>query len=357
MRGGERVLEQICHLYPEADIFTHVANPEQLSPTLKSHKISETFISKLPGAQRHYQKYLPLMPKALEALDLQDYDLVISSESGPAKGVITRPDALHLCYCHSPMRYIWDQYHVYRNSSGFLTRLAMPHVAHRLRTWDTASAARVDQIVANSKFVARRVEKAWGRKASVIYPPVDVDTFASEGPVDVGDFYLYAGELVTYKRADLVIDAFGSSGRPLVVIGDGPDRARLEASASSNVTFLGRVPFDVLKDHYARCKALVFPGVEDFGIVPLEVMASRRPVLAFAGGGALETVVDGVTGTFFTDATTASLNEGIERLDVLMDGLDPERIREHALSFRPEVFRDAFKSAVDTALAGRAIHE
>lgn len=181
MRGGEKVIEEFCKLYPDADIFTHAAIPENLSDTIRRHKITETFIARLPGGRKHYQKYLPLMPHALEALDLTGYDLVISSESGPAKGIITHPDALHICYCHSPMRYIWDQYHIYRAEAGRLTRLMMPWLAHKLRIWDMASAARVDHFVANSGFIARRIAKSWRRKAAVIYPPVDVSAFS--GPI------------------------------------------------------------------------------------------------------------------------------------------------------------------------------
>ena len=351
MRGGERVLEQICQLYPDADIYTHVANPGALSDVIRAHKISETFISRLPKARKLYQKYLPLMPRALEALDLQEYDLIISSESGPAKGVITRPDALHVCYCHSPMRYIWDLYGEYKSNAGWLTRFVMPELAHRLRIWDTTSAARVDHIIANSHFVARRISKSWGREASVIHPPVDVDSFLPSRNSSGYKFYLYAGELVSYKRPDLVVDAFNGSSLKLVVIGDGPERARLEKSSGDNITFLGRVPFYTLREYYANCRALIFPGVEDFGIVPLEVMASGRPVLAFSGGGALETVVDGVTGTFFHKATKISLLEGLERLEAIIDSLDSDEIRRHALTFHPEKFRSSFKAAVDEVIS------
>lgn len=350
MRGGEKVLEQISQLYPDADIYTHVADRSALSDRLNSHNIFETFISRLPGARRHYQKYLPLMPRALEALDLQEYDLVISSEAGPAKGVITRPDSVHVCYCHSPMRYIWDQYHVYRASAGRVSRLMMSLLAPRLRVWDTASAARIDAVMGNSRFIVRRINKCWGRSATMVYPPVDIEAFLTPDPVEPGDFYLYAGELASYKRVDLVVDAFHASGRRLVIIGEGAEKARLEAKSGNNISFLGRVPFEVLKDHYARCRGLVFPGIEDFGIVPLEASASGRPVLAYAGGGALETVVDGLTGTFFYEPTAASLNEGLARLEAMMDDFDSEKMREHANGFRPEVFRTKFKAVVDKAL-------
>ncbi|MEJ6477794.1 MAG: glycosyltransferase [Octadecabacter sp.] len=288
MRGGEKVIEEMCKIFPEADLFTHVAIPENLSPRLRSHSITESFIARLPGGRRHYQKYLPLMTRALEGFDLTGYDLVISSEAGPAKGVITDPDCLHVSYVHSPMRYIWDQYWAYQAQAGRLARLAMPLFAPSLRQWDMASAARVDHIIANSEFVARRISKAWGRKSTVIHPPVDVAAFAPSrmpDPAAPNSPYLFASELVSYKRPDLVVDACTRLGRPLVVIGDGPARADLERRAGPTVTFLGHVDFKTLKANYRNCRALVFPGIEDFGIVPLEVMMSGRPVIAFGKGG------------------------------------------------------------------------
>lgn len=351
MRGGEKVLEEFSRLYPDADIYTHVAVPENLSDRLRGHRITETFIAKLPWGRKLYQKYMPLMPLALETLDLTGYDLVISSESGPAKGIIADPDALHICYCHSPMRYLWDQYHVYRDQAGRVTRWLMPLISSPLRLWDVTSAARVDKFVANSAFVARRIEKYWRREADVIFPPVDVSAFSAAAPGDVGDHYLYAGELVSYKRPDLVVEAFNKSGKKLVVVGEGSARKALEEIAGPNITFLGRVPFDELKRQYATCRALVFPGVEDFGIIPLEVMASGRPVVAFAKGGAMQTVVDGETGVLFHDQTVAGLQDAIERLETALPQMSVDRFRSHAEGFSSEVFRSRFKAYVDDAMA------
>lgn len=352
MRGGEKVIEDICMLFPQADLYTHVAIPENLSDALNRHSITETFVGRLPGAKKHYQKYLPFMPRALESLDLTGYDLVISSESGPAKGVITDPDTVHLCYCHSPMRYIWDQYHVYRAQAGRVAKLIMPLMAPSLRLWDHASAARPDHIIANSEFIRRRISKSWGRDASVIHPPVDLSAFQPGDPDAIGEFYLYVGELVSYKRPDLMVEAFNASGKPLVVIGEGAEKAALEQMASSNVTFLGRASFDVLKDHYARCRALVFPGVEDFGIIPLEAMASGRPVIAYAKGGALETVTEGKTGTFFTEQTPEALNAAIARLEAdLLPQMDPKAIAADMTRFSRDRFRDEFAAAVTEHLA------
>ncbi|MBJ6123332.1 glycosyltransferase [Sphingomonas mollis] len=315
MRGGERVLEALGDLFPDADIYTHVVAPERLSDRLKRHRIQTTFISRLPRAIRWYQRYLPLMPLALEALDLSDYDLVICSEAGPSKGVILHPGATQIVYCHSPMRYIWDKYHFYRGRAGFLTRMLMPLVAHYLRIWDAASSLRVDAFVANSNFVAGRLRQAYRRDATVVYPPVDVDAFATTKPATVDDFYLWCGELVAYKRPDVAIDAFNTLGLPLVVIGGGEELNRLRQRAGPNITFLGKASFDVLRDHMAQCRALIFPGEEDFGMVPVEVQASGRPVVALARGGALETVLPGKTGILYQNDDTEGLTEAVRTFE------------------------------------------
>jgi len=342
MRGGEKVLESLCRMYPQAEIFTHVCDPARLSPLLRAHRIHTTFIARLPFATRHYQKYLPLMPRALEFLDLTGFDLVISSEAGPAKGVIAPPDAPHLCYCHSPMRYIWDQYHVYHRNAGLLTRLVMPHLAHNLRVWDVTSAARVDGFIANSGHVQRRIEKYWRRPSEVVHPPVAVADFAPVTAGERGDFYLWAGELAPYKRPDIAIAAFNRLGLPLIVIG-GPDksRRRLGATARDNVRFLGHVDFDTLRHHLARCKALIFPGEEDFGILPVEAMASGRPVIAYGRGGVLDTVIDGETGLLFPEQTTDSLVAAIERFEADgMADLPGDALVRHAAGFDESRFQE-----------------
>jgi len=340
MRGGEKVLESLCRMFPQADIFTHVYQPGNISKVINKHRVFTTSVSRLPFAPKLYQKYLPFMPRALEELDLSGYDLVISSEAGPAKGVIAPPDAPHLCYCHSPMRYLWDQYHTYRNSAGFLTRHLMPHIAHGLRSWDVTSAARVDGFVANSHHVAGRIRKYWRRDSDVVHPPVAVADFAPLTTSEPGDFYLWAGELAPYKRPDLAIEALRRLNKPLVVIG-GPDKTirALKSRASANTTFLGQVPFSVLKDHMARCKALIFPGEEDFGMVPVEVMASGRPVIAFGRGGALDTVSDGKTGLLFRDQSVDGLIAAIEQFEAQgLDRLDPNGLIRHASQFDEPAF-------------------
>ena len=341
MRGGEKVLEAICELYPEADIYTHVCVPEKLSDRIRKHRITETWIARLPFARRLYKAYLPLMPLALESLDLTGYDLIISSEAGPAKGVITSPDTVHICYCHSPMRYIWDQYHVYREKAGFLTKLFMPMISHYLRIWDVTSSARVDHFIANSEFIKKRISKVYYRNAEVIYPPIDVSDFGGED-AEVSDFYLYAGELVSYKRPDLVIEAFNKSGKKLVVIGEGSEKRKLKKSSKNNITFLGRVEFDVLKQNYSSCKALIFPGVEDFGIIPLEVMASGRPVIAYAKGGALETVIDEKTGVLFDEQTAESLNSAISLFEKISNRFHSAELRSHVKNYSKQCFLERF---------------
>jgi glycosyltransferase involved in cell wall biosynthesis len=348
MRGGERVVEALCELYPDADIYTHVAEPEVLSETIRRHRMQETFIARLPGARRRYQKYLPLMPLALEQLDLRAYDLVISSECGPAKGVITTPRTLHVCYCHSPMRYVWDMYWDYLKGVPRPLRPAARVLLHYVRRWDLASAFRVDHFLANSEFVARRVHKHYRRNADVIHPPVDVEAFGLADSID--DYYLLVGQLVPYKRADLAVRAFSRAGKRLVVVGDGEQLADLRRLAGPTVDVMGRQPVSVIREKYSRCRALVFPGEEDFGIVPLEAMASGRPVIAYGRGGALETVVEGRTGLFFHEQTEESLLAAVEKFEGIEDTFDPAAIRHHASAFDRNVFKAKFGARVEALL-------
>jgi glycosyltransferase involved in cell wall biosynthesis len=352
MRGGERVLEELCRIYPTAVIITHVSDRAKLSKLINKHEIRETFIARLPWAKKLYQKYLSIMPFALEMVDMSEFDLVISSESGPAKGIIIRPDALHVCYCHSPMRYIWDHFHIYRRRTNPVTRLAMTLLSHRLRIWDVTSASRVDAFICNSRFVAQRVRSFYRREAIVVHPPVSVDEFLPLPFEDVGEHYLMAGELSSYKRPDLVIGEFTKSGKKLRVIGDGEQRKKLEAMAGVNIEFLGKVSFLRLKEEYATCRALVFPGEEDFGIVPVEVMAAGRPVIAFGRGGLLDSVIDGVTGLFFSEQTEESLANAIYEFETYMlPKLDVNAIVSHAQKFAPSVFRAQMTQAIANAQA------
>lgn len=354
MRGGEKVLEALCQLYPQADVFTHVYDPDAIDETITSHDVRTTFINRLPMAKRLYQKYLPLMPMALEQLDLTDYDLVISSESGPAKGVITRPDTVHICYCHTPMRYVWDQYHAYKDAAGLVTRTVMPWMMGSLRQWDFQSASRVDHFVANSTAVQARIEKFYRRESRVIAPPCATQDF---GPSDTqGDYYLVTGQLTAYKRVDLAIEACNALGRNLVVIGEGEERKRLEKLAGPTVRFLGRAPFDVLRQHYAECRALLFPGEEDFGIVPVEAMASGRPVIAFGKGGALDTVIDGETGLHTAHQTAEDFVAAIERFEAAPERFHIDRLRAHAAQFDTSVFTARMRAEIDGRLEAAASH-
>jgi glycosyltransferase involved in cell wall biosynthesis len=348
MRGGEKVLEAICKIYPQADIYTHVYDKASISAAINSHTIYPTFINSLPYAKRMYKKYLPLMPMALEQLDLSQYDLVISSESGPAKGVIPNSPAVHICYCHSPMRYVWNMYHEYYRKSGIMTRLMMPPLAHRLRAWDIGTASRVDHFAANSVTVANRIRSYYRRDADVIHPPVDTQAFRPVPMQEVGDYYLMVGELVGYKRPDLAVEAFNLMKKKLVVIGGGEMLDYLRKIAGPTVTIMGSQSFDVLKYHYARCRALIFPGEEDFGIVPLEAMASGRPVIAFGRGGATETVIEGRTGVFFKDQTVETLIDAIDRLE-RMD-FDPADAVTRAADFATPVFIRKFSNFAYKAL-------
>lgn len=351
MRGGEKVLEALCEMYPDADIYTHVYDPDNVSEKIRSHNVFTTFISKLPFAKKLYKLYLPLMPVALELLDMTGYDLIISSESGPAKGIIPAPGATHVCYCHSPMRYIWDHYHVYRESAGFLARLMMPLTSHYLRQWDAASAARVDVFVANSTHVANRINKYYRREAVVIHPPVAVEDFNKVDVAELEDFYLWAGELVSYKRPDILVEAFNQSKKKLVVIGDGPALKQLQSTAEDNIQFLGKVDFDTLKWHFARCKALIFPGEEDFGIIPVEVLASGRPVIGLAKGGLLDIVGDMKLGQLFPDASVASLQHSIELFEQDDFADFQDACVERSRSFSKDIFVGEFSNVVEKAVS------
>ncbi|WP_024506294.1 glycosyltransferase [Bradyrhizobium sp. ARR65] len=352
MRGGEKVIEALCEMYPQADIYTHVYVPEMVSERIRRHRIIPTFINRLPRAARMYKTYLPLMPLALEQLDLRDYDLIISSESGPAKGIIAPSSAVHVCYCHTPMRYIWNMYHDYRAGAGLLARCMMPTLTHYLRMWDVASAARVDSFVANSATVADRIRRYYGAASTVIYPPVDTEAFSTAASSEIGDYYLMAGELVSYKRPDLAVQAFNELKMKLVVIGGGEMLGELHRLAGPTVSVLGPQPFDVLKEHYARCRALIFPGEEDFGMVPVEAMASGRPVVAFGRGGAKETVAKGHTGVFFEKQTVEAVIQAVRSL-AHMD-INSERIAAHARQFGREQFFRKMRIHIDSLLAQRS---
>jgi glycosyltransferase involved in cell wall biosynthesis len=330
MRGGEKVLEALCNMFPQADIFTHVYVPDAVSETIRQHRVSTTFISSLPRASRLYKRYLPLMPLALEQLDLRGYDLIVSSEAGPAKGIIPPPSALHLCYCHSPMRYIWNMFHDYR---------------------DAGSVVRVDRFVANSDTVAARIRRYYGRAAEVVWPPVDTEAFKPVPDRERSDYMLMVGELVAYKRPELAVEAFNQMRAKLVVIGGGEMLDLIRRRAGPTVTVLGPRPFEDLRHYYARCQALIFPGEEDFGIVPVEAMASGRPVIAYGSGGATETVIPKVTGLLFKEQTVEALVDAVEQFRAI--DFDPQKIAAHARQFSRQRFVTQMTAQFDRLLAGR----
>jgi glycosyltransferase involved in cell wall biosynthesis len=356
--GGERVIEAIAEIFPQADLFTLVANRDTLREALRSRSLSTSFIQRIPGSRRWYRHFLPLYPFALEQFDLSGYDLVISSESGPAKGVLTSPQTLHVCYCHSPMRYLWDMYHQYRNGMGVVQRAVFSLAAHYVRMWDTGSATRVDAFVANSNYVASRIWKYYRRGSEVIYPPVDTSVgYISD---QVGDHYLAVGRLVDYKRMDLAIAACKQLQRPLRIIGDGPDYKSLKRLAGPTVRFLGRLDDQGLRKNLASCRALLFPGEEDFGILPVEVQSFGRPVIAFGRGGVLETVIglaaddlarpETSTGVFFQKQAAESLTEAIQRFEAAENRFCPQFIRSHAMQFDRERFKKEFARFVAVQL-------
>jgi glycosyltransferase involved in cell wall biosynthesis len=345
MRGGEKVLEALCKLYPQADIYTHVYDPENISEAIKKHQIKTTFIQRLPRAIKWYQNYLPLMPLALWFLNLKKYDLVISSESGPAKGVQLNKEAMYICYCHSPMRYVWDLFDEYFRSVGLFKRMMMLICTKPLRIWDRWTSRRVNQFIANSTTVQKRILECYQRDSVVIHPPVDIDSFGIQGAI--GDYYLLFGQLIQYKRPDLAVEAFNHSGRKLIVIGQGGMLDSLRKLAKPNVQFLGRLDDVAIKGYLAHCRALIFPGLEDFGIVPVEVMACGRPVIAFGQGGVLDTVINEKTGVYFKKQTVQSLNEAIDQYEKVSNQFNPEAIREWAHNFSKEKFQSQFKELTD----------
>lgn len=339
--GSEKVALRILDLLGDADLYAAVYDPEAF-PELAGREVRTTWLDRLPGARTHYQRLLPLMTGAYERLDLTDYELVVSSSHSCAKNVLTPPDTFHLCYCHTPMRHAWEPAKLGDERIGRVGRLVLPPLLARLRRTDLEGAARVDRFVANSTHVANRIRKYYRRSAAVVHPPVDVEPFLAR-PRASGDAYLVAGRLVPYKRVDLAIRACRELGRELIVIGEGRDRERLEDIAGAGVTFLGRVDFPTLMEYMSATRALLFPGEEDFGIVPVEAQAAGTPVIAYGTGGARDTVLDGVTGVLFGDQTVAGLCRAIERFERL--ALDSDAARENAARFGPERF-DAELSAV-----------
>jgi len=347
-RGGERVVESIASMFPQADIFSLIVDPDSLPDSLRSRSIRSSFLQNIPGSRRWHRRFLPLYPLALEQFDLAAYDLVLSSESGPAKGVLTSANTCHVCYCHSPMRYLWDFYHRYKNGSSFgsFSRPFFTLASHYLRMWDSASADRVDYFVANSRNVASRIRKHYRRDSDVIYPPVKVGTGYISS--NTSDYYLAVGQLVDYKRIDLAISACNRLGRPLHIVGDGEQYSRLRKLAGPTVRFLGALSDADLREQYARCRALLFPGEEDFGMVPVEALSFGRPVIAYGCGGVTESVhgfyadrpvpPENHSGVFFRQQSVDSLIQAIEAFERAERRFSRDLIKQQAERFSPERF-------------------
>ena len=350
--GSERVVEQMLQLFPQADLYAQVEFlPNDLRDFIRNKKVTTSFIQKLPFARTKYRTYLPLMPLAVEQFDMSDYDLILSSSHAVAKGVITGPDQIHICYCHSPMRYAWDLTHQYLRESG-LNRGLRGWIAklmlHYIRQWDSRSANSVDEFIANSNFIARRIWKTYRRKAVVINPPVDTNDFKLCAEKD--NYYLTVSRFVPYKKIDLIVNAFTKMpSRKLIVIGEGPDFNKINVRAGSNITFLGYQPGGILKDYMQRARAFVFAAEEDFGIVPVEAQACGTPVIAYGKGGSLETILNNETGVFFYEQKVDSIVEAVNRFEK-MGRFNHKYIRENSLRFSVERFRSQFKEYVEKTI-------
>lgn len=346
MGGAENVLVNMHEVFPNAPIYTSICNRDRLSEKLLNADIRTTHLQKKKQEIKNHRKLFPFMPMAMESIDLRTYDVVISSSTSVAKSVITAPSTLHICYCNTPMRYAWEFMHDYiGNLSGkkSIRHKMKSYFMTFMRIWDYCSAARVDVFVGNSVNVAKRIKKHYRRPAYVIHPPVRGDFFQISK--EDGDFYLCVSRLQEYKRVDIAVEACTKMNVPLVVIGDGPEREKLEKAAGANVKFLGRVSDDVIREYYGKCRAFLFPGEEDYGITPLEAQASGRPVIAYGRGGALETVIDGKTGVFFKEQNVDCMIEAVKRAGKIE--FDKERLRKHAMEFDEAVFRDRLKRFVE----------
>lgn len=356
--GGERVAECIAALFPQAELFTLVASPAGLPETLSRRKLHTSFLQKIPLARRQHRHFLPLYPAATEWMDLRGFDLVLSSDSGPVKGVRLSEGATHICYCHSPMRYLWDGYEAYRSSMGGFTRFAFTATAAGVRRWDAEAAQQVTHFLANSQYVADRIRRCYDRDAEVLPPPIDLHRAAGVVAETPGEHYLCAGRLVAYKRTEIVIEACRRMNRRLRIAGKGPEEAKLRrmAAGDARIEFLGELSNEELWREYAVCRALLFAADEDFGMVPLEAQACGRPVIAYGVGGSLETVrgawhtadaTSETTGTYFDEQSPAAVSEAMERWERSMEeGFNPQAARKWAAQFATPLFLERYRAFV-----------
>ncbi|MBI3932141.1 MAG: glycosyltransferase [Acidobacteria bacterium] len=353
MRGGEKVLLSLCRLFPGAPVFTLLHFPGSVAPEIEAREIRTTFVQSLPAVEARYRYYLPLFPAAAASMDFSGFDLVVSSSHCVAKGVRVPSGAVHACYCHTPMRYVWDRYDDYFGP-GRVSRATgwfIAAIADGLRAWDVVTSGGVHAFAANSAYVAARIRRYYGRPAEVIAPPVDTDFF-TPGADEPGGYDLVVSALAPYKRIDLVLEAYRGTGRPLRIVGSGPEERRLRAQAPAEVTFLGRADDDALRDLYRRCRAVIMPGVEDFGIVPLEAMACGRPAVVFGEGGGPESVLPGETGLVFREPTPVALRAAIDSLEGVR--FNTATLRARAMTCSREAFETRFRGFVDRALTQRS---
>jgi glycosyltransferase involved in cell wall biosynthesis len=346
--GAEQVLESLASLYPAAPIYTSVYWPQAMPASYGEWDIRTSFMNRLPLVKRHHQPFLPLYPIAFESFDFSGYDLVLSTKSGFCHGVLTGPETLHICYCLTTTRYLWSfEHYAQREGIGRLGRALLQPLLSYLRLWDRLAADRVDHFIAISRAVQGRIARLYRRESTIIHPPVDTEQFCiSSGRIE--DYYLIVSRLIPYKRVDLAVQALNQLDRPLIVVGDGRDRENLERLAGPTVTFAGHLSDEAVSDLLARCRGFIFPGLDDFGIAPVEAMASGRPVIAFAGGGALDTVVEGKTGLFFHEPTPEALAATIRQFETL--DFDSSTIRRHAERFSQAVFREKLTTFVEQAV-------
>src|ERR1035437_341999 len=349
--GSERCVESFTNIWQDAPVFTLVdfLNEDERRIILKGKKTNTSFIQKLPFARTQHRKYLPLFPLAIEQFDLNAYDLVLSSSHAVAKGVLTNSYQLHICYCYTPMRYAWDLYHIYLKEAGLLSGisgLTAKMILHKLRTWDIISSNRVDHFIAISNHISKRIKKTYNRDSVVIYPPVDVHLFECRSNKE--DFYLTASRMVSYKRIDIIVDAFSTMpDKKLVVIGDGPEMKKIKSKAGKNIEILGYQAFASLKSYMQRAKAFIFAAEEDFGIIVVEAMACGTPVIAFNKGGVSETVSDNNSGVLFNHQSPESVKEAVLKFESIQDKFDPSFLRTHSMQFSRNIFEEKIKKFID----------
>ncbi len=359
MRGGEQCLEVFCELFPDAAIFTLLHNKGTVSKTIEKMPVKTSFIQQLPGADKKYRSYLPLFPAAVKGFDLSGYDLILSSSHCVAKGVNVPKEALHICYCYTPMRYAWLFFDEYFGNMPLVCKEPLKWLLNRLRRWDLKVNENVDFFIAISDNIKKRISDCYKRDSDVIYPPVSTDRFELSNK-DEG-FYLVVSALVPYKRVDIAVEAFNSNGKRLIIIGSGNSEKVLRGAARPNIEFLGWLDNNRIEDYYSRCKALIFPGEEDFGIVPVEAQCCGKPVIAYAKGGALETVVPlepgslkKPTGVFFHEQSPKALAEAIEALEKNISGFEAEEIRKNALRFDRKVFKNKIRDYIEAKVEARS---